>query len=289
MLKSIYKPLLAVGVVILGLTSCKKNNLVIDQDPLIPPTFSKFNVLKAADTLQNYYVKNTNEPLKIPIGITTVSDVDRTVQLTFTSNSALSGIQYTAPTSIKIPAGKTVDTLVLQGLYSGYPTSTRKDTLTIKITGGDVAVGAYYNRYVVIMRKSCPVDLVALAGNYTNTNEYNSAGTFQYGPYTTSVTNLVLKPGSTTVATGKLTNLYDDSWNAIDATFDWSDPNPANWKVTITPPQPTGKSYSGAPTSVRTSSSALSVFNTCDRSITLNIDLVNGSTAILSNYQIRMK
>ena len=42
-----FKYLTGVLVVMVAMASCKKNNLVVDQDPLIPPAYVKFNVLKA--------------------------------------------------------------------------------------------------------------------------------------------------------------------------------------------------------------------------------------------------
>jgi hypothetical protein len=284
-----FKYLTGVVMVMLAMTSCKKNNLVVDQDPLIAPSYVKFNVLKAGDTLANYFIRSTNNALRIPVGVTTVSDVDRTIQLCYTSpTGAAAGVQYNAPASIVIPAGQTLDSITLQGLYTGYPTSTRSDTLRIKICGGDVPVNAYYSQFVVVMRKYCDVVINNFLGSYTNTRETNSTGGGAYGPYTTTVTDLVMVPGSSTKATVKLNNLYDDGWNPITATLDWTNPDPTKFSVTIAS-QPTGKSYNGAPTNVRTSTAGTSIFNSCDRSISLSIDLVNGTTVILSNYKINMK
>src|SRR5687767_2956010 len=92
------------------IVSCKKNNLVVDQD-VTPPAVAKFNVRAAADTAATYYISSANKPFKIPIGITTVSDKDRTIQLCYTSTSAVAGSQYTAPATIVIPAGKVLDSL----------------------------------------------------------------------------------------------------------------------------------------------------------------------------------
>jgi hypothetical protein len=269
-----------------GFAACKKNNYVVDQDPLTPGAVAKFNVLKTADTAGLYYIRNAGPTFNIPVGINTVSDKDRVVNLCYTSTNAVQGVQYNGPTSITIPAGKTVDTLRIQGLFAGYPTSTRVDTVYVKICGGDVPASAYWSTYRIIMRKYCDVVLATVAGAYNNTNEYTSSGAFSYGPYATTVTNLTMVAGSTTKATGTLNNLYDDGWNPITATFDWTDP--AAFKVTIAS-QPTGKSYSGAPTNVRTSTTGTNTFNSCDRSITLAIDLVNGSTVIASAYRIVMK
>lgn len=274
------------GFIILGMTSCKKNNVVVDKNITAPP-FAKFNTILAADTIATYYIKSSNAPYKLPIGVTNVSDKDRVIQLSYTSSTAVQGTQYNAPASITIHAGQALDSLTFSGLFAGF-TSSRIDTVLITITGGDVQASSYKNRYKLILRKYCDVVLTNLAGTYTNTNEYTSSGAFSYGPYTTALTNVV-QTGPTT-ATASLVNLYDDAWNDISCTLDWT--LPSNFKVII-PLQPTGKSYSGAPTSVRTSTSgtaAPSTFSACDRSISISIDLVNnGTTVISSAYRFVMK
>jgi hypothetical protein len=94
--------------------------------------------------------------------------------------------------------------------------------LKIKITGGDVpAFGSGRDSLMLTLRRYCAPSLTALAGAYTNTNEYTSAGAFSYGPYTTTVSNLAMVAGSTTSATGKISNLYDDGWNDLNFTIDW--------------------------------------------------------------------
>lgn len=286
-MNKVFSYILLAGLAMLSIMSCKKNNLVVDKIVTAPP-FAKFNTILAADTIGTYYIKSSNTPYKLPIGITNVSGQDRVIQFTYTSRTAVQGTQYTAPASITIPAGKALDSLTVTGLFAGFPLSTRIDTVKIEITGGDVPASSYKSRYYLILRKYCDVVLANLSGNYLNTNEYGSSGAFSYGPYTTALTNVV-STGATT-ATASLVNLYDDGWNNISCTLDWT--SPSNFKVTI-PLQPTGRSYSGAPTSVRTSTSAsaiASTFSSCDRSITLAIDLVNnGTTVISSGYRFVMK
>lgn len=284
--------LLAISTVAGVLVSCKKNNLAVDVDPLNVPARSRFTYTDANAPLTRTFYVGAAAPdnvYNVPVGITTVSNVDRTVQFTISSTTAVAGTHYTAPTSVVIPAGQAVANLPITGNFANIATGT-SHVLKIKITGGDVpAFGSGRDSLMLTLRRYCPPSLAALAGVYSNTNEYTSAGAFSYGPYTTQVTNLVAVPGSTTSATGKFVNLYDDGWNDINFTMDWSDP--ANFKVTI-PLQPTGKSYSG-PTSVRssTASAAVNTFSACDRSFSFGIDLVTASTgAVLSsNYKFVMK
>jgi hypothetical protein len=257
------------------LPGCEKNNLAIDKEAIVP-SFAKFNVRNTADTTGVYYIGASGNTFKIPIGITGVSNVDRTIQLCYASSTgAVAGTHYNAPSSIVIPAGKTVDSITIQGLFSGYPLSSRIDTLRVTICGGDVPVQDLKNNFRVVLRKYCPVDLAALAGNYTNTMEPS------YGPYTTTISGLTMVAGSTTKATGQIANLYDDGWSPVTATFDWTDP--ANFKVSIAS-QATGKGYN-----VRTTAGAANTFSSCDRSVTVFVDLHQGSSVLLSSYKIVMK
>ena len=160
-----------VGLVLLTIASCKKNNLVIDQDPLIVPEAARFLMVPTASN--NYYNYNILEipapgsVFNLPVGITTVSNVDRKVMFAITSNRAVQGVQYTAPTELTIKAGKTIDTLKIQGLFAGYPTG-RLDTLKIKITSGSgfVNKNAYQDSVMLIMKKTCPIVVADFAGDF---------------------------------------------------------------------------------------------------------------------------
>lgn len=254
---------------------CEKNNFAVDKEPIVP-AFAKFNVKTNADTTATYYIAATGEAYKLPIAVTSVSDKDRTIQLCYSSSTgAVAGTHYNAPSSIVIPAGKTTDTITIQGLFSGYPLSSRIDTLRVTICGGDLPAQDLRNNFRLVLRKYCPVVLADLEGSYTNTMEPS------YGPYTTQVTGLTMVPGSTTKATGQLINLYDDGWSPITATFDWT--NPAAFKVTILS-QPTGKGYN-----VRTNATGVSTFSSCDRTVSLSVDLHVGATVYATNYKINMK
>lgn len=276
-MKNIIKPIIFTVLAAIFVVACKKNNYAVDVDPLQPGNFAKFNVKAIADTAGTYYIKNGGATYNIPIGITDVSSVDRVINLCYTSNKAVQGVQYNAPTSITIPAGQTLDTLRIEGLFSGYPLSTRIDTLYIKICGGDVTPSSYWSNYRLILRKYCDVNLAALMGDYADTREYTSSGAFSYGPYLTKVKNLVST--GPTKATGVIENLYDDGWSDITVNIDWA--NPAAFAVTI-PSQPTGKGYNVVSTGTNT-------FSSCERSWSLNVNLVNGTTVLSSNYKFVLK
>lgn len=264
---------IATGV-LFSLSSCSKNNLVVDKD-ILPPSFAKFNTSALIGT---YYVSSTGATYKLPIGMTTVSSKDRIVNFTYTSSTgAASGVQYTAPASVTIPAGKTIDTLRISGLYSGYPLSTRIDSLKVAISGGDVPKSDYNNTYTVLLRKYCDVVLASLEGNYTRTFE----GT--YGPYTTVIRNLT-STGPTS-ATGYIKYMYDYDWSDLQVLLDWSDP--ANFKVTV-PEQATNTADAGSKY-VRTAAGKTNTFSSCDQTFTITLDLMDASKTVkTAGYQFKL-
>lgn len=244
----------------------------VNEELLEPPSFAEFGT---SNLTGKYFITNsTSSSFKIPVGITNTGTSDRTIQFTYTSpTGAVAGTQYTAPQSVVIPAGKALDTLVVKGLFAGYPTG-RKDTLRIKIAGGDVAANAYNNTYNLVMQKYCDVTLAGLGGDYNNTFE----GT--YGPYPTSIHGLV-STGATT-ATGMIDNLYDVGFTNTSAVFDWTDP--AAFAVTI-PAQSTGFTWGGLPLMIRSTPGALSTFSSCDNTVSVRIDIYRVNGGVAEYYQ----
>ena len=250
----------------LFLGACKKNNLVVDQD-IVPPSFAKFNTIQETDTMATYYIKSSNDPFKLPIGVTTVSDKDRTINFSYSSTAA-QGVQYNGPSSIVIPAGKALDSLTVSGLFSGYPTSDRKDTLKIEISGGDVPKSPYKGTYYLILRKYCDVFLNDFSGAYQNTDDNGT-----YGPYMTTVT-----PGSGTVLTPTTgTIMIENIWDpgapvTVTVKLDWS--NPANFTTTIE-----DQEYF-APADLWIKGTGNGSFSACDQTFTLKYTLYYKTTNI---------
>ncbi|MDB5224282.1 MAG: hypothetical protein JWN83_2949 [Chitinophagaceae bacterium] len=254
----------------IGIISCKKNNLVIDQ-AITPPSYAKFNVRTAADTVATYYVKSDNAPFKIPIGITTVSDKDRTINLCYSSTTAVAGAQYTAPATIVIPAGKSLDSLSIQGLFAGYPLASRIDLLTITICGGDVPPNAYWTTYKLTMRKYCDVTLSSFYGAYTKAIDNGN-----YGPYPMTVkTGSAVSTGATSGSI-QITNLWDYGDPSITTTvnLDWS--NPAAFAVTI----PDQVYY--APDGLWIKGTTAGTFSSCNQTFTFRYTLYFKATG--ANY-----
>lgn len=276
-----------IASVLLLAIGCEKP---IDDEIILPPGYSEFGTSNLSG---KYFITNSaSSAFKIPIGISNVATTDRTIQLAITSpTGAVAGTQYTAPTSIVIPAGKALDSLAIKGLFAGYPTG-RRDTLVIKISGGDVPVNTYNTTYTLVMQKYCDVSLAALAGDYDNTRETNSSGGSPYGPYTVKLKSM--QALTATTGKGVIENLWDSGLGDININFDWTDP--ANFSVSI-PQQYTGQDYDiGQPLDVRTSPGQPNSFSSCDQSISLTVDFIvrnyptpGTSTFYSKNYKINIR
>lgn len=280
MRKSIFKYIIP-GLLLTGIVACKKNNFVVDKDPLAVPEAARFiNYPGVSNNYYNYFIQENPAPGSVYnqlIGVTTVSNIDRKVKLTYSSLRATQGVQYTGPTELTIPAGETTVNLPFQGLFAGYPTG-RKDTVKIKITAADgfVKPNAYKDSIMLIIQKYCPVVIADLEGDYDNTIEYSASGAVSWGPYSTVVKNVV-STGATT-AEADIENIYDYG-GQVHAKFDWTDP--ANFKVTIEE-QYTGIDLrlSGVDYQLwlRTNGST-STFSSCDNNITIWIDALGKDPA----------
>jgi hypothetical protein len=281
---------ICVGVLLFSINACKKNNLAVDKE-LVPPATAKFNVHQNSDTTGTYYIASTGATYNIPIGLTTVSDKDRTIQLCYSSRTAVAGTQYKAPTTFTIPAGKALDTLRISGLYAGYPNSTKIDTMDIRICGGDVTVSPYWNHYVLTMRKYCDVVPADLQGSFAHSTDTYNNNPSSKPNYTATVSNWT--PVTATSATVIIKNLgatSDNGWGpfgstdpsvnpGLTATVDWT--NPANFSVTI-PTQGYFDDGSGMSTITGTGT-----FSSCDQTFTVTAKVKyagNGNTYTHVSY-----
>jgi hypothetical protein len=275
MLKQISTSIAFFSLVLL-IISCEK------QETPIPPPAAKFSA-----TTGNYFVVNSSSSsFKIPVSVTAATNVDRVINYTVTSPSgATPGTHYAAlPGTIVIPAGKVIDSIEVKGLFSGYPTSTRKDTLDIKITGGDIPVAAYNTSYRLIMQKFCDVVPANLTGDYTrSTDTYNGAASTNPN-YTANIS--AWTPVNATSATVIIKNMgatSDNGWGpfastdpalnpGIKATLDWS--NPANLTVNIA-----SQNYFNDGTGMSTVTGS-GTFSSCDQTFTITFTVkyaLNGS------------
>jgi hypothetical protein len=214
--------IIAIAGLLFLAAGCKKEKTTV------PPTFVHFDFISSGD----YYItQDGKSAFNIPVGLTAAADADRTIQFTITSPSgAAEGQQYTlARKSITIPAGKVTDSLVVKGLYNGYPVG-RVDTLIVKITGGDIDPIATSNEFTVYLQRYCDVDMANFSGQYTAQDYVDGAP--DGGPYPVDIT-----PGSSTGPSSG--TLSFDGLFGIPLPFtiniDWSDPSNFTTEVPTQP------------------------------------------------------
>ncbi|MGJ7033402.1 hypothetical protein [Niabella hirudinis] len=140
--------------------ACKRNS------ELNKPT-TRAEFLSASGT---YAIRNDpSSKFKIPVGLTNVTSEDRTISYTVSSPSgATAGQQYNIVKngSVVIPAGSAVDSIEVDGLFSGY-TSRGKDTLIFNITGGTgVTPFSGASTYTLVMQKFCPLVMSDFSGDF---------------------------------------------------------------------------------------------------------------------------
>jgi len=295
MRKSIFYFILALFSI--SLVACKKENLSIDKDPLIPREVARFVLPRLTDSTKTFFIPTNNGDYKIPVGFTTVSDVDRKISFSYTSADATAGVQYQAPSEITIPAGKALDTLRLTGLFGGFSSASQIDTVVIRITDiGDAASTPYIlpTKITIYLRQFCdessPV-LSMFTGTYAHTNEL--FGTGAYGPYVTTMAAPV--PLTATTAKISLSNIYDTGWGPIDFTLDWS--NPASLKATVIPGIVPGAdagdlngAYAGMEVVVRAhATNPVGSFSGCTQTFVLYMQLgVNGLGYFADVYRVTL-
>jgi len=229
--------ILGAFILSMGLSSCKKNTAVV------PPTFTAVSFVNSPG-VGSYFVRSNNAPFLIPIGITTVSSSDRTIPVTITSKTAVAGTQYsTAPTSVTIKAGAYQDTIRFSGLFSGYPSTRKADTITVKLGGGYAFVNGQ-DTYQFTTQGYCDVVQANLIGAYTRTLDYYPAtnGAPSASTYTCTIANWT--PLTATTATVLLQNFNstldngfgpfaptDPGTTGLTATLNWT--NPSSFTITI--------------------------------------------------------
>lgn len=258
----------------IGFFSCEKDNKITP-----PPAAAEFAV---NSFVGKYFIKNDpNSVFKIPVGITNISNEPRTVNFTVTSpTGATQGQQYTlSSNSIVIPAGKSVDSISLQGIYAGYA-SRGIDTLVFQITSGnDPGVFEGYDTYKVILQKYCDVNINDFVGTYTQSFDDGT-----YGPYQIEVVSAT----STGNTSGYLmiSNLWDAGGSTpIRVNLDWSDPS--NFSTSIPAGQDLYVDGTYGPAKVKPN--GYGTFSSCNNTISLKyqVYVAAGSFAATSTTMAR--
>lgn len=267
--------------------SCSKNNIAVDKDALVAPTAASFVPTNGINRV-SYYVKSTNDPFMIPVGLTNVTNSDRTIQLSYASNKAVAGTQYNAPATITIKAGTSVDSISFKGLFSGFPTG-RKDTVKVKFSG--INTVNLKDSFELIMQGYCDVVAANLIGNYaSSTDTYNGSASTKPN-YTASISGWTpINATSATVIIKNMGATSDNGWGpfgstdgslnpGLTATLDWS--NPANFSVTI------AKQNYFNDGSGNSTITATGTFSSCDNTFTITCKVTyagNGLTYTHVSY-----
>ncbi|MEO6916213.1 MAG: hypothetical protein ABI151_11645 [Chitinophagaceae bacterium] len=257
----------------IGIQSCKKEPLVT------APPVSEF--LSPA-TGSFFITSAVGSTFKIPVGVSSVSSVDRTITYTVKSpTGAASGSQYTlGKATVTIPAGKATDSIVVNGIFAGYAGS-RVDTLIFTMSGGDVQASTFANVYTLVLRKSCDVIGANIIGDYSNsTDTYN--GTASTMPnYKATISDFkAINSTSATVIIRNIGATSDNGWGPFDvsdgaitpgitATLNYADP--ANLTVTIA----TQSYFDGGFPSI-TTITGTGKFSSCDNTFVISCSVKYG-------------
>ena len=126
-MKNIFLKLSLVGLFAFGLTSCEEETGAI-LDPNNGTNLYSFNAASSNLAVTEDIATDT-----IEIGVTSISNVDRTIAINIDPSSDATTAQYSVPSSVVIPAGKFIGKLVIRGNYDAIPEGEVKSTLVFTL------------------------------------------------------------------------------------------------------------------------------------------------------------
>lgn len=269
-LKSLALSLVAAAT--LFMAGCDKTK---DYPVDVPPSQAHF---MNKETL-TYQVLTANSSYKIPVGVTTASNVDRQITISITSTSgATAGVEYTVPSNVvTIPAGKVVDTFVINGNLARF-LNDEKDTLKLVINEPNITPSDYNDTLKLVLRGPCfegNVDMPSFLGNWRAIEQFVPSA--PYGPYPVTISASTLLTPTTGLIT--VTNIWNSGWEPISFVLDWTDPNNRTATV-ISDPSIAGSNsgdlssaYAGIPMAVRPLAGNPGTFSACSNTFTLRMQL----------------
>ena len=267
---------------ILALSSCKKNNYFIDQSASILPTYSSFSQIKKNGVFyKTIPVRQVgNLPTNIPISLTALQSVDKNINFNFFSRSAVQGVNYTAANSTTFKAGSYFSSLAILGNPLNY-TGDESDTVKIKINSSEIPAIIGRDSMFLIFQRFCDVvpedfNTTYLSGIVFGTSDKDTLSTGEYN--TIDSLTLIPKPTSTS-AVGIITDLYPASTgitvDPIRFTMDWTDDGNLNINIDN---QYFYTNSAGAVRNIKLSSSYPSTFNSCNKTLSIYVDVFNPVT-----------
>lgn len=164
----------------------------------------------------------------LQVGTTDVSSQDRIVTYKVTSTSAVAGTDYTiatgAPTgTVTIPAGQAIANIPIQAIFAAYPIDA-VDTLYFTLSEPSITPAKFQDTVRVIIKgpssSSCDEsnpNMSDLLGVYQTTEVLSGNPPYNYE---TEISSAVLT-GPTTAKIG-VDNVWDNGWETIYFTLDWS-------------------------------------------------------------------
>jgi len=239
--------LFLLGTVVSALIlSCGKSDSTTA--PLAQVTYVQF-IPASGYFSSTYLLKSTSGPLVIPVGLSTISTVDRTINVSYSSRTAVAGNQFTAPATVIVKAGALIDSLRFQGNFSAYAAG-GTDTVKVKLSGAGYSVNNGSDSFFVIIQQPiCAVVPANLTGNYTQSTDYYNGVISAKPKYTASISNWVaVSSVSATITLKNIGATPDNGWGyatasggfrstdpvitpGLTATLDWTDP--VNPTITI--------------------------------------------------------
>lgn len=127
--------------------------------------------------------------VQIPINVSSLSSVDRTVTIAVLETSTANPANYSLPTTVVIPANQYTGMLVISGVDVTAETNPELINLKIVSISGDSSTVISKTDHEVSVFQSCPVDPNKFIGNYLITE----TTPFVDGPTLSDGTVIVLK------------------------------------------------------------------------------------------------
>lgn len=219
-MKKIANKILGLAVILITISvfnSCKKHTNA--ENIVIPPSQVHFMYKKS----KRCFVNSANDSFRIRIGLTDVSNVNRTVTLSASSPTAKEGVDYMlTKKTFTIKPGQAIDQFYIKPLNVAAYLAGRRDSITISVVQPGVAASTINGSITVQLREPCvDANFVAgdfdfLLGPYEETQD-DGAGAF----YKTEFKSYTLT--SPTTATIVINNLWD-AYGDVEFDVDWSSP-----------------------------------------------------------------
>lgn len=262
-------------LVSLVFTSCEEQkNIIFDSEN--GQTMVQFNGSDASIPVDISAVSTT----EVSVAITTVSDQDRTINVSIDPSSTATSAQYSI-TDFIVPAGEYSAKATVTGNYAALPASGSVN-LVLKLDGVESGSSVVTNDlYTIKLERFCPLVIADFYGTYTSMQSTADFNSLQPGPEVT----ISAGPANNTLL---LTNIYGNGRQAV-IELDYSDIiNPAvihrslEFGAVYQTFASTGPLYTFA----FASQASTNTFSTCDKTIRLNYYRANASSAYNPPYHV---